>query len=103
MMTALLLYGYCNGGYSSRRIAKACRERVDFISIVGLDPPDFRTISEFRKRHLNALWGFSARCCGFASGLGWSELGHVALDEREDQSQRLQAQSDELRADGQAG
>src|SRR5271165_6791247 len=57
MMTALLLYGYCNGIYSSRRIAKACRERVDFMSIVGLDPPDFRTISEFRKRHLNALSG----------------------------------------------
>src|SRR5271165_4432589 len=55
MMTALLLYGYCNGIYSSRRIAKACRERVDFMSIVGLDPPDFRTISEFRKRHLSAL------------------------------------------------
>ena len=35
MMTALLLYGYCNGVYSSRRIAKACRERVDFMSIVG--------------------------------------------------------------------
>src|SRR5271157_3177322 len=54
MMTALLLYGYCNGVYPSRRIAKACRERVDFMSI-GLDPPDFRTISEFRKRHLQAL------------------------------------------------
>ena len=45
MMTALLLYGYCNGVYSSRRIAKAARERVDFLSIVGLDPPDFRTVS----------------------------------------------------------
>ena len=41
MMTALLLYGYCNGVYSSRRIAKACRERVDFMSMVGFDPPDF--------------------------------------------------------------
>src|SRR5271166_706450 len=36
MMTAVLLYGYCNGVYSSRRIAKACRERVDFMSIAGL-------------------------------------------------------------------
>ena len=73
MMTALLLYGYCNGVYSSRRIAKACRERVDFMSIVGLDPPDFRTISEFRRRHLQALSAlFSGRCCGCASGPGWS-------------------------------
>src|ERR1700751_1685464 len=36
MMTALLLYAYCSGIYSSRRIAKACGERVDFMSIVGL-------------------------------------------------------------------
>src|ERR1019366_7746452 len=49
MMTALLLHSYCCGIYSSRRIAKACRERVDFMSIVALDAPDFRTISEFRK------------------------------------------------------
>src|SRR6266581_2669194 len=55
MMTALLLYSYCCGIYSSRRIAKACRERVDFMSIVALDAPDFRTISDFRKRHLKAL------------------------------------------------
>jgi transposase len=48
MMTAVLLCGYCNGVYSSRRIAKACRERVDFMTIAGLDPPDFRTISEAR-------------------------------------------------------
>ena len=46
MMTVLLLYSYCCGIYSSRRIAKACRERVDFMSIVGFDAPDFRTISD---------------------------------------------------------
>src|ERR1051325_6035292 len=46
MMTTLLLFSYCNGIYSSRRIAKACRERVDFMSIVGLDAPDFRTITD---------------------------------------------------------
>ena len=55
MMTALLLYGYCHG-VTRRRIAKAA-ERVDFMSIVGLDPPDFRTVSDFRKRHLKALAG----------------------------------------------
>jgi transposase len=50
MMMALLLYAYCSGVYSSRRIAKASRERVDFMSVVSLDAPDFRTISDFRKR-----------------------------------------------------
>jgi transposase len=57
MMTALLLYSYSCGIYSSRRISKACRERVDFMRIVGFDAPDFRTISDFRKRHLKALGG----------------------------------------------
>ena len=51
MMVAVLLHGYASGLYSSRRIAKACRERNDFVMIVALDPPDFRTISDFRKRH----------------------------------------------------
>ena len=52
MMTASLLYAYCSGLYSSRRIAKACAERVDFMMIVAHDAPDFRTIADFRKRHL---------------------------------------------------
>jgi transposase len=80
MMTALLLYGYCNGVYSSRRIAKACRERVDFMSIVGLDPPDFRTISEFRKRHLNALSALFSQVLRLCERAGLVKLGHVALD-----------------------
>ena len=57
MMTALLLHAYASGLYSSRRIAKACGERADFMMIVALDAPDFRTISDFRKRHLEALAG----------------------------------------------
>ena len=80
MMTALLLYGYCNGVYSSRRIAKACRERVDFMSIVGLDPPDFRTISDFRKRHLPALSGLFSQVLRLCERAGLVKLGHVALD-----------------------
>lgn len=42
MMTALLLYGYCQGVYSSRRIAKACEERMDFMAVTGMNRPDFR-------------------------------------------------------------
>ena len=75
MMTALLLYGYCNGVYSSRRIAKACRECVDFMSIVVLDPPDFRTISEFRKRHLNALSALFGQVLRLCERAGLVKLG----------------------------
>ena len=80
MMTALLLYSYCRGIYSSRRIAKACRERVDLMSIVGLDAPDFRTISDFRKRHLKALGGLFGQILHLCETAGLVKLGHVALD-----------------------
>ena len=80
LMVALLLYGYCSGIYSSRRIAKACRERVDFMAIVALDPPDFRTISDFRKRHLKALSGLFLQVLRLCEQAGLVKLGHVALD-----------------------
>jgi transposase len=80
MMTALLLYSYCCGIYSSRRIAGACRERVDFMSIVGFDAPDFRTVSEFRRRHLKALGALYGQILHLCEAAGLVRLGHVALD-----------------------
>ena len=80
MMTALLLNGYASGVYSSRRIARACVERADFIMICALDPPDFRTISDFRKRHLTALAGLFVQVLKLAERAGLVKLGHVALD-----------------------
>lgn len=80
MMVALLLYAYTVGLYSSRRIAKACGERVDFMAIVALDAPDFRTISEFRRRHLAALSGLFVQVLKLCERAGLVRLGHVALD-----------------------
>ncbi len=80
MMVALLLHGYASGLYSSRRIAKACRERNDFVMIVALDPPDFRTISDFRKRHLKALGALFLQVLKLCETAGLVKLGHVALD-----------------------
>ena len=80
LMVALLLYAYCSGLYSSRRIAKACRERMDFMSIVALDPPDFRTIADFRKRHLKALSDLFVQVLRLCEKAGLVKLGHVALD-----------------------
>jgi transposase len=57
LMVALLLNGSASGIYSSRRIAKACVERTDFMMIAALDAPDFPTICAFRKRHLKQLAG----------------------------------------------
>ena len=80
MMTALLLHGYASGLYSSRRIARACCERNDFVMIVALDPPDFRTISDFRKRHLKALGELFLQVLKLCETAGLVKLGHVALD-----------------------
>ena len=80
MMTALLLNAYASGVYSSRRIAKAAQERADVMMIVALDPPDFRTISDFRKRHLQALARLFVQVLRLAEKSGLAKLGHVALD-----------------------
>ena len=71
MMTAVLLHGYPSELYSSRRIAKACVERADFMMIVAGDPPDFRTISEFRRRHLKALSGLFVQILQLAERAVW--------------------------------
>jgi len=55
MMVGLLLYAYCVGVFSSRKIALACERNLAFIAIVGQDRPDFRTISDFRTLHLEVF------------------------------------------------
>src|SRR5439155_1001430 len=80
MMTALLLYAYCQGIYPSRRIAKACRERVDFMAVTGMQTPDFRTISDFRKRHMAALKELFVQVLRLCEEAGQVSLVHVALD-----------------------
>src|SRR5258705_7140520 len=80
MMTALLLYAYSQGISWWRRMDRACHERVDFMAVTGLSYPDFRTISEFRKRHLGALSGLFVQVLGLCRKAGLVKLGHVALD-----------------------
>jgi transposase len=80
MMVALLLYAYSQGLYASRRIAKACEERVDFMAVTGMQKPDFRTIAKFRRRHLPALRLLFVESLRLCREAGLVELGHVSLD-----------------------
>jgi transposase len=80
MMVALLLYAYSRGVYSSRRIAQACEERVDFMAVTALNRPDFRTIAAFRQRHLKALGDLFIQVLKLCRAAGLVKLGHVALD-----------------------
>ncbi len=80
MMAALLFHAYSEGIHSSRRIAKACAERVDFMVPAMRQTPCHRTISGFRKRHLEALSGLFGQIVAHCVKAGLADLKHVALD-----------------------
>jgi transposase len=80
MMTCLLLYAYCVGVFSSRKIALACERNLAFLAIVGLDRPDFRTISLFRKTHLDAFAEVFVQVLRLAQAAGLVRLGTIAVD-----------------------
>ena len=80
MMTALLLYGYTQGLFSSRKLARACEERVDVMAVTAMQRPDFRTIAAFRLRHLDALSGLFVQVLRLCQRADLVRLGHVALD-----------------------
>ena len=80
MMVKVLLYGYCIGVPSSRRIAQRLHEDIAFRVLSANNTPDFRTISDFRKDHLAALSGLFLQVLVFCRRAGLVKLGHVALD-----------------------
>jgi transposase len=80
MMVCLLLYAYCVGVFSSRKIAQACERNLAFIAIVGLERPDFRTISDFRKLHLDAFREVFVQVLRIAGEAGMVKLGNIATD-----------------------
>src|SRR6516165_6202880 len=80
MMVCLLLYAYCVGVFSSRKIALACERNLAFIAIVGQDRPDFRTISDFRKLHLEAFKDVFVQVVRLAGEAGLVKLGNVSTD-----------------------
>jgi transposase len=80
MMVCLLLYAYCVGMFSSRKIALACERNLAFVAMVGSERPDFRTISDFRKRHLEAFIDVFVAVVRLAGEAGLVKLGNVSTD-----------------------
>lgn len=80
LMVKILLYGYACGIFSSRKLARACQEDVAFRVLCAGNQPDFRTISDFRKRHLNALADLFLQVLRLCQSAGMVKLGHVAID-----------------------
>ncbi len=80
MMAGLLIYGYCVGIFSSRRIERATYEDVAFRFLSGDQHPDHDTIAAFRERHLQAMKGLFLQVLKLCEKAGLVKLGHVALD-----------------------
>jgi transposase len=80
MMLTLLVYAYSVGVFSSRKIAAACERNLAFKVIVSDDPPDFRTISDFRKIHREAFRDLFLEVLQLAGELGMVRLGNLATD-----------------------
>ena len=80
MLLSLLLYGYCTGVYSSRKIAAACETDVAFRALCGGQFPDFRTVSDFRKNHLEVFAGLFIQVLGMCREAGLVKMGHLSLD-----------------------
>src|SRR5208282_1565655 len=80
LMTKLLVYGYCTGVFSSRRIHKRLREDIPFKVLAAGNDPDFRTISDFRKIHIKTLENLFEQVLAMALECGAIKLGRVSLD-----------------------
>lgn len=80
MMLALLLYGYCTGVFSSRRIATATFEDVAFRVLAGGNHPHFTSVNTFRKTYLDEISALFAQVLAMCVKAGLVKLGHVALD-----------------------
>jgi len=80
VMTGILLYGYCTGITSSRKLAQRCQEDVAFRVLAANNGPDFRTISDFRKRHLEALQHVFVEILTLCQKAGLVKFGHLSLD-----------------------
>ena len=80
MMTKILLYGYCVGVFSSRKIQKRLVEDVAFRVLAAGNQPDFRTIADFRKLHLKALEELFQQMLRLTLETGALKLGQVAME-----------------------
>jgi transposase len=119
LLVGLLLYGYCVGVRSSRKLEKATYESVPFRVLAANQHPDHATIAEFRRRHLQALSHLFVQVLRLCEKAGLVRLGHVALDgtklranaskhkamsygRMEEKIQELEAQVEELLAKAEA-
>jgi transposase len=97
MMTALLLYAYCVGLFSSRKIERATYEDVAVRVLVGESHPHFTTVNSFRLDHREALAALFVQVLKLCRRAGLVKMGHMSLEWLEGAGEREQAQGDDVR------
>ena len=80
LLLEVLLYGYCTGTFSSRRLAARCETDVPYLVLTNGQRPDFRTLATFRKRHLSAMQKLFVQVLRLCREAGLVKLGHLSLD-----------------------
>ena len=80
MVLKVILYGFLQGIFSSRKLARACEESLPFLYLSGMQTPVYRTFIEFRERHRAEMEGVFKETVRLARAMGLARLGEVALD-----------------------
>ncbi len=100
MMTKVLVYGYCVGVYSARKIQQRLTEDVAFRVLAAGNEPDFRTIANFRKIRFAGAERAVRASAEDGLGVGGDEVGTGGAGRQQGEGEHLEAQGDELGADG---
>lgn len=80
LIVSILIYAYSHGVFSSRQIEKRCSEDLSFMYVAGMNCPNFRVLSDFRKDNADFFNDCFKQSVRFAMELGLASLGHVSLD-----------------------
>lgn len=80
MMLKVLFYAYTQKVFSSRKIEQKLETDVAFIFLAGMQKPDFRTISDFRKNNLDEISSLFIQIVRLCKEIGLIELGHISVD-----------------------
>lgn len=116
-MLAVLLYAYCTGERSSRRVERRLVEDVAYRVLAANQQPDHATIARFRARHQDAIAGLFGQVLGLCVNAGLVDAGVIAIDgtkiaadasffanrEREALTKELNAMAELNQADGPGG
>lgn len=80
MMLGVLFYAYANGIFSSRKIATQLKQNICFMYLAGMQTPDFRTISDFRKNNIDLLKHYFCQIVQTCREAGMTPLNSIAID-----------------------